>query len=317
LTQKPQSENRRGGSTEDGLERTARHWGATRSDATQTFWKAHPVVGRHVHRRVTGNPNKATLPYIFDKYFPDGMDCGLSLACGHGGLERQLIRRKWARQMHGLDISPDAIDSAREKAKDLGLQENIEYRVENFNTMTLPERHYDAVFSFSASHHCAELEHLFGVIQSTLKDDGLFLINEYLGPSQFQLPDDQVELINEVLGMLPKKYRRLIGRGEESYKSNFKRISVADLEAIDPSEAIRSAEIRTVFKSFFDVVEYSPYGGNLLHFLLAGIVGNFDPDSEVDVCILRLLSLLEERLEAAGSFESDSALLIGTPKRSG
>ena len=181
--------------------------------------------------------------------------------------------------------------------------------------MTLPERHYDAVFSFSASHHCAELEHLFGVVQSTLKDDGLFLINEYLGPSQLQLPDEQVELINEVLGILPKKYRRLIGQGEDRFKSDFKRVSVADLEAIDPSEAIRSAEIRSVFKSFFDVVEYKPYGGNLLRFLLAGIVGNFDSDSEADVCILRLLSLLEEKLEAAGAFESDSALLIGRPKQ--
>jgi hypothetical protein len=72
----------------------------------------------------------------------------------------------------------------------------------------------------------------------------------------------------------------------------------------DPSEAPRSADLRTLLFATFPVIEVLPMGGTLLRPLLAHRAGNFRSDS--DFCILRLISLIERELIRTRGIQSDN-----------
>lgn len=86
--------------------------------------------------------------------------------------------------------------------------------------------------------------------------------------------------------------------------------------AVDPSEAVRSAEIVPLLRQHFDIVEYKPLGGTILQFLLADIARNFQRD-EAGARLLEMLFAIEDALLDAGHLESDFAYIVAAPKRNG
>ena len=89
--------------------------------------------------------------------------------------------------------------------------------------------------------------------------------------------------------------------------------TVEQMIAGDPSEAVRSAEIMTVLRKRFEVIEYKPYGGGIQHQLFSGIMGNFDPDSATDLKFLKAISDLELSLENIGAVHSEFAVAVARP----
>ena len=82
--------------------------------------------------------------------------------------------------------------------------------------------------------------------------------------------------------------------------------------AVDPSEAVRSAEIMPVLQTLFDVIEFRPLGGAILQFLLADIAGNFQ--DEVGEQLLENFFRLEDTLMACGDLPSDFAYIVARPR---
>jgi hypothetical protein len=146
-------------------------------------------------------------------------------------------------------------------------------------------------------------------VHDSLLPNGFFVACEYVGPNQLQWLPAQVEAINELLAILPERYLRRV-----SDPSDFKRrfpgpSPIQWMNEHDPSEAIRSEEIIPLVRSIFELLELKPAGGTLLHMLLQDIVGNFDPASDVDNCIQRLLCHVEWKLIATGALKSDFTYL--------
>lgn len=295
---------------------TALHWGQ-HVDRRQTFWRGHSAIRRYVNRRVSGDPDIDAIHYASRKWFPSGLNRALSLACGHGAFDRQVARANIAHFLDGVDIAPAAIENAKSKAESEGLADRVSYFVGDFNSFVLDPDRYDGVLSFSATHHCENLEHLFSQVAKALKPTGFFVLNEYMGPTRFQVTDRQLEVMNRVLQLIPPELRTHISaqrQGKQLVKSKVARITPEALIARDPSEAVRSAEIRPLFAEYFEVVDYRPWGGSVLHFLLSDIVGNFQEGNEAHDAILNLMALAEEFLEESGYLEADCALLVGTPR---
>src|SRR5262245_12967380 len=63
---------------------------------------------------------------------------GLTLGCGAGRCERDLISRGICRSFHGIDISEHAVTKARETAQEQGLP--LTYDVADLNFLKLPEK---------------------------------------------------------------------------------------------------------------------------------------------------------------------------------
>jgi hypothetical protein len=107
---------------------------------------------------------------------------------------------------------------------------------------------------------------------------------DFFGPERFQWTDLQVEHATRMLLDLPVELR---ARADGSCKDSIERPSVQQMLAIDPSEAVRSADIhRHIAANFASITEFS-IGGTLLHLVFTpDILNNFRPDNANHVALI-------------------------------
>jgi len=236
----------------------------------------------------------------------------LSLGCGSGTTEIALGTQGLFDSLDALDASTVSLEVARETAAATGVS-TITFGDVDLNDTSLLASHYDVVMMEMSLHHVRELERLMGEISRALKPEGYFLINEFIGPRQFQFTDLQLGIVREFLAVLPRRLRQDSWTG--SLKSEYVRMPIEHWDTVDPSESIRSDEIVPVLESVFDVILRADYGGTVLMLLLEHIVHNFDPGDAKDVEVLRLLARAEAALIERSVIPSDFTM-IAARKRS-
>lgn len=194
------------------LERTASHWEREGSweSGRGFFWLELPSVQRWLNSRVSGHPDTDWKRYTLSRFFPGRLPLArcLSLGCGRGRVERQWAQRQAFLGCDAYDISPVSIADAAQEASRAGY-DHIHYAVADINQIELLPACYDAVWAAGAVHHFERLEHVFAQVAQALKPGGLFILNEYVGPSRFQFPSAQRQAIQACLDLLPPAYRQL------------------------------------------------------------------------------------------------------------
>lgn len=295
------------------LQRASELWGER---ARQKQDDAMPVVAwtdsslvqqLYIHPTISGKPDDNWLIWVAKKYFPQSVQWALSIGCGDGCLERHALQLDIAQYFDAIDASSEAIDIARRKASKLGYADRVNYVVADLGRHRFEPHKYDVAFAAMALHHIKELEHVLTQIQQSLKPGALFILNEYVGPDQFQWTETQLELANELLLRIPEGYRRSLTSGQ--LKTRVIRQTREQMNWRDPTEAIRSSEIVLLVSQMFDLVERVYYGGTLVNLVLEEIAGNFRPVAE-DLALLKMLFEAEKRLLREGVIPSDFALII-------
>ena len=181
---------------------------------------------------------------------------GLTLGCGAGRLERDLVSRDVCRRFHGIDISEKAIATAR----DIATKENLPltYEVADLNFVELPEKTFDLVAAQTSLHHILFLERVADQIWHALKNDGYLWIHDFIGETQWQHDPKRLSLANHLLAILPEKFRQ--NRITNKTTTELKRPEPGRLGS--PFESIRSSEIIPVFQRWFTIewkVEFSAF----------------------------------------------------------
>lgn len=295
-------------------------WSVTREDkmklgAENTQWLENKYTSRiYVNKTISGDPERNWLTYISEKYFKEPVGLGLSIGCGDGCLERHALKIDICKRIEAFDISEGAIKQAVQLIAEEKLSERVRYGVLDFNAAALKKNNYDVVFGAGSIHHIMNLEYLFDQVNKSLKKDGLFIINEFVGPSQFQWREKQSKIINDILAVLTERYKKSLDADLGKIKEKIEHVSREAMTQSDPSEAIRSDEIVPLFYRNFDVVERIDWGGTILQPLLHKIVGNFHLNDEKDKIILDLIILMEKTLIKESVISSDFVLLVGKKK---
>jgi hypothetical protein len=143
------------------------------------------------------------------------------------------------------------------------------------------------------------------------KSGGYFIINEFVGPNQFQWTEVQLVHCQRLLEEIPESYRQMIR--EPGVKHSAERPTIEFMNSYDPTEAIRSADIITELEKQFEIVERRDFGGTLLHLVLDNIAGKVSGSDEGKT-ILRNLFVQEQRLLSSGEISSDFTLLLARKK---
>ena len=302
---------------------TRRFWRRRYADfdryTAEVNWLRSPLVVRlYINPQISGRADQGWLAWLREKYFPQPAERGLSLGCGRGALERRALEINLCCTLEACDLSPDAIAAAQAGAERAGFADRLRFFVADLNTIELAPASYDLILCPMSLHHVRALERLFAQARAALKPGGLLVLNEYIGPAQFQWGEKQLRYANELLQRLPERYRRNLDpswwrRLLEPHREEVRRRPRWRVAAEDPSESVRSAEIVSLLEREFIIVERRDYGGTLLHLILDRIVGNFE-DTEEDRRVLTLLCQAERALILAGELASDFTLILARPR---
>jgi len=262
------------------------------------------VLWRYVFPRFQG---KDWYHYIADRYCPTPRPLALSLCCGSGVHERDFITFGLCASAEGIDISPEAIAVCRRAAEEAGLADRLTYRVADVELAQLESGKYDIIVAWMALHHLRRLKRVFRQVRHALKPDGIFVVNEYVGPARFQLAPRQVELVNSALAGIPASLRRKL---DGSLKETFAVASLREIIQHDPSEAVCSHRILPLLRREFSSLECIDYGGTLLNWALVDISQNFDSGDPDHRAVLDRLYAAEREVLASGEFSSDFTFII-------
>jgi SAM-dependent methyltransferase len=289
------------------LSAESRKWGDhLQVEATGEWhsWLDHPLVLRHYRARglLEGLPWESWIAHRLGRPAARSLDLG----CGAGQKSLSVYEAGSTLETHGVDISEDRIAEAEQMRAAHGI--TGEFRVADVNAAILPPRTYDVIFSSHSFHHFLALEHVMAQVHDALTPDGVFILEEFVGPTQFQWTDRQIELVRALMEMLPGDLKMLRWGAVKPYEG---RPTVADVVAASPFESIRSSEIVPLFRRYFDVIELRPLGGTLQHLLYNGIVHNFTLDRADARRYVQGILEVEDALIDAKMLPSDFALLVG------
>jgi len=294
---------------------TAAHWSknVASSDAfsPQVYWLAVPAVQQRFQRLACrGTDHRWWVEYCLGEFLRRSTSSArmLSIGCGSGTLERDLFRLNAFSECDAIDIASGAIDIARKEAHLIGAS-NINYHVQNVQETPLGESIYDAVWFNGSLHHIKQLESVCESVRIALKPGGWVFFNEYVGANHFAFSERQREVIENAFRLLPPEYRRSF-QPEHFGKVQLKvqLPDPADVIRVDPSEAIRSQDIRAVLSDYFVEHAFNSCGGNILQFALHGIAGNFVETDSRSMALLQMLFDIEDTLLENQFFATDFAV---------
>ena len=292
----------------------AEHWQeeVAREGSEIRAWLDHPdILAFYVkRRRIDSLDWPEWLPY----YFGGQADSAAELGCGSGSWGIKLLDLGVVKRVIGYDVSAGRLSVALEHARK-GNRRAL-YVLQDVNGLSLREGAFDLIFSCHSFHHFSNLEAIMDQIQKGLTPRGLFILEEFVGPSVFQWTDLQLQVTNDLLALLPPRFRRCGHSNQEpaNLKNSHPRPRVEDVQAVSPFEAIRSEQILPLFRERFKVIYEKPLGGTIQHLLYDGIIHNFAPGDPEASLILKSIDNLEELLIRGGALPSDFMLLVGGKK---
>ena len=233
---------------------------------------------------------------------------GLSLACGSGRAERQFIKAGVCQKFHGIDISHQALENARQIAAKNNL--NITYDQGDLNNISLPENTYDLVITQNCLHHVLQLEHLAEEISKSMTPNGVLWIHDYVGETQFQYSDERLEIVNSILAILPEKMRinKLNGNLIE------KVVRPEPGKLVSPFESIRSEEIIPIFLEKFEVIEKFEFNSILRLVMPMGAKLEY-LENEESRAIFELLFFIDRMLVSKGILPPTGGQYLLKPKQ--
>lgn len=280
-------------------------------------WTAHGLHWLHLdelrartNRQVSGDASADALDWLRRHAAQVGelpFKRALVLACGDGWLARDARGRGLADSVIAIDLSPKVLDLARKLSAGV---DGIAYLQADMNDLPvgsdafLPGS-FDAVLAWSSVHHCSSLDRLYAAVHALLRPGGWFFVDEYVGPDRFQFSQAHTEQVRALARMLPE---RLLTTRSGMVRREFRGPTVEEVVAVDPSEAVASAQILPLLDAHFDVIAKRPYGGSLLHVLLASIAQNFQTPR--DARWLRALIAAEDDLHRQGLLEQHFCSVI-------
>jgi 2-polyprenyl-3-methyl-5-hydroxy-6-metoxy-1,4-benzoquinol methylase len=229
----------------------------------------------------------------------------LSIGCGGGTAEIKFSDYSCFEEILAIDLSEKIIQHARQKIEGKNLK--LKFECINFMSFEPGNEKFDVIHFNSSLHHFFNIGKTLSKVKSLLNENGIVILNEYVGPNRFQWSTQRLKYLNEVLKKhVPSSHKKRLNNFIE--KSAIYRVGLFRSILSDPSEAVHSDEILKAVHSSFNVIEEKELGGNLLHPLLKDIAHHFIDENSTNSKLLNDLFLLENELM---SIENKSDFVFG------
>jgi lipopolysaccharide transport system ATP-binding protein len=249
-------------------------------------WWDSPVIMKQCEAIITGNREVHFYDFLRKQDLIQYLEKGLCIRNRLKGIEANFIT-------YGICKSFDVVED-EDRIKDL-----VAGRTD------LKEGYYDLFLCIDVLSHIENLDLFIEKIDHVLKDKGVIIALEYIGPVNFQWSDKEFKIADMI-------YRALNnGTGKIS---SFTGISPDSGNII--VDTVNSKNVIPMLERFFDIVTIRYFGGPLYDLVLNKILERFDPASERDSALIRTVIQCEQILIKENILENNYALIIAK-KRSG
>lgn len=285
--------------------RTVTKWNTISSSSD--FWII-PEVRKRWNEKCSGSPEMEYEDYVVSKYLADAKGLKmLSVGCGAGSRERKFAQHSNFALIEGIDMAGRKIDEARKYASEQDLN-NLKYIAGDFVKHEFEPASYDLILFNSSLHHFKDIDSLLqSKVLPLLKNGGLLVIFEYVGPNRLQWTRPQLKLANKLLKELPPKYKTRFN--SKSVKHRIYRPGLVRMLLVDPSEAVDSESILPSIHKYLEIREERKIGWDITHLLFKDIAHNFlNRDIETQTLLSYIFAQEDEYLSLTG--RSDSAFGI-------
>jgi len=281
-----------------------------RGEILDQFWMSHQAVRERINQRVAGDPGCWPTQW-FRERFADRLPLrrAISVGCGTGALERDLVRQGIVLQVTGIDLAERPLALARAEAEAAGAGGAITYLAADARQFLRRCDGLDAVFFHASLHHFDRLSELLGLVRRALLPNGLLYLDEYVGPSMSDWGPRSLFLPNLLYYLLPKSLRR-------------PRLVRTPINAEDPTEGVCAAEILGAVEAHFQTLERRDYGGDFLQLIHPNLrrpgMGPKAPSREEFDSAIRFLLDCEDlclRNPAITRSRSHHTVLVAEPRR--
>ena len=229
----------------------SRYWDREVVEQSHVSWMADPLVRAYINESITGSPHLWPLEWFTKTVNGRRFRRALSIGCGSGAFERDVMTRGLADSVDAIDGSIHSLHLARTAADDAGFGGSIRYYAADFNEVRLPRAKYDLVIFHQSLHHVGKIEKLLREVLLALTEDGVLYIDEFVGPSRHEWKPIDIAPHQAAYQIVPPEIRYV---HELPLPINHE----------DPSEGIRSGEIVEQLAIGFETVGERDYGGTLL-----------------------------------------------------
>ena len=204
----------------------------------------------------------------------------VSLGSGNGDLELQVAQCVVAsghRNVHFtcLELNAEMQHRARAAAAGAGLEDLFEFVEADLNAWVATEP-CDVYMANHSLHHVLALEHLFAQVSATLREDGVFVVNDMIGRNGHQRWPEALDLLQRIWAVMPDRYRynHLLSRHEPAYiNHDCSTEGFEGIRAQDILPLLLAGYYPELFLAFANVVDV---------FVDRCFGHNFDPDSPDD-----------------------------------
>lgn len=282
-----------------GSQRTLSAFDETAGNASN--WWMIPGIRRRWNRKISGDADLPYEDYLVRKYFPGRTGLRmLSLGSGSASHEMRFAGHEVFSEIRCVDLAGNLLKKAGRQALERGLK-NLVFVVGDARMLNFGTDRYDAVLFHASLHHFKDIDALVGRrLLPALKENGLMIVNEYVGPNRLQYPPEQIGAVNRALKLIPREYRKRYLTG--LYKKRVSGPGLLRMIIADPSEARESDKIMNTLERYLDPVEVTPYGGNILMPVLKDIAHHFMEQTPAAEKILgKLFEFEEEYLKGRDS----------------
>lgn len=269
-------------------------------------WWDSPIIIAECQRRITGRPDTNIYEFFDHCFRGRSLDRGISICSGSGEFERSILDNGLCRRIDAYELSEKRVAEGIKMAEKGGYA--ITFNQEDVNQAVFPLNHYDVFFSWSALHHIENLEGVLYNASNCLKEKGILVAQEYIGPNRFQWTERQLDILNKVFKKLPRHLRTDPETG--TVKERITRPTIDHMKKTDPSEAVRSSEILSVLRNHFQIRTLRYFGGAIFHPLFDEIMMNFDHQNGAETALIEMILLLEGELTKEKILQNDYAIVI-------
>ncbi len=275
----------------------ARHWDTIHKRKRVRWWHKRTII-EEVNRRVCGRPLprisqgaiELARTIVGDRTFGRGVSVG----GGSGSKEMMLLESGLVEHMIIYELSGKRIEAGRKAAARRGLGSRIEFIEQDAFTADIPDGAFDLVHWNNALHHMMDVNAALGWSRRVLKKDGLFFMDDYVGPNRFQWTAESLRVASRIRQRLPERYLQKADDPNVQVPKEIKRPNPRRIIREDPSEAPDSARILACLKRHFPGATVVRTGGLVYNLALTHTLHNFSDDDEIDRAVMRNLMLVDE-----------------------